>query len=130
MATFHWLGFLPAHELRRGILNRNGLVTGYGNRWTRERVTSLRSHHRIAVYKSWSNSLCPARLTAQISVAAPPVEGAGDSPGRYAPIQGRWCGLPVRARVSWPTPAPAILERATGEGIAWQKGLGNRYARV
>ncbi len=32
-----------------GILNRNGLRTGYGNRWTRERVTSLRSHHRIAV---------------------------------------------------------------------------------
>jgi hypothetical protein len=33
-----------------GILNRNGLVTGNGNRWTRERVTSLRSHHRIPVY--------------------------------------------------------------------------------
>jgi hypothetical protein len=32
-----------------GILNRNGLVTGYGNRWTRERVTSLRSYHGIAV---------------------------------------------------------------------------------
>jgi hypothetical protein len=27
-------------------------VTGYGNRLTRERVTSLRSHHRIAVYSS------------------------------------------------------------------------------
>jgi hypothetical protein len=36
-------------DLIAGILNRNGLVTGYGNRWTRERVTSLRSHHRIAV---------------------------------------------------------------------------------
>jgi hypothetical protein len=34
-----------------GILNRNGLVTGHGNRWTRERVTSLRSHHRIPVHK-------------------------------------------------------------------------------
>jgi putative transposase len=26
-------------------------VTGYGDRWTRERVTSLRSHYHIAVYK-------------------------------------------------------------------------------
>jgi hypothetical protein len=27
------------------------LATGHGNRWTRERVTSLRSHNRIAVSK-------------------------------------------------------------------------------
>jgi hypothetical protein len=30
-----------------GILNRNGLKTGNGNRWTRERVTSMRSNHRL-----------------------------------------------------------------------------------
>jgi hypothetical protein len=30
-----------------GVLNRNGHLTGRGNRWTRERVTTLRSHHRI-----------------------------------------------------------------------------------
>jgi hypothetical protein len=28
-------------------LNRNGLLTGRGNRWTRERVTALRTHHEI-----------------------------------------------------------------------------------
>jgi hypothetical protein len=33
-----------------GLLNRNRLTTGHGNRWTRERVTSLRSHHKIPVY--------------------------------------------------------------------------------
>jgi hypothetical protein len=33
-----------------GLLNRNDLRTGHGNRWTRERVTSLRSHHKISVY--------------------------------------------------------------------------------
>jgi hypothetical protein len=33
------------------ILNRNGLKTGNGNRWTRERVTSMRSHYRIQVYR-------------------------------------------------------------------------------
>ena len=51
-----------------GILNRNGLVTGHGNRWTRERVTSLRSHHRIPVHKPavdnepWLNLGKAARL--------------------------------------------------------------------
>lgn len=35
-----------------GILNRNGLLTGTGNRWTKERVTSLRSHHEIPCYAS------------------------------------------------------------------------------
>lgn len=34
------------------ILNRNDLRTGRGNYWTQERVTALRSHHRIAVYSS------------------------------------------------------------------------------
>jgi len=33
-----------------GILNRNGLQTGQGNRWTQERVTALRSHYHIACY--------------------------------------------------------------------------------
>jgi hypothetical protein len=33
-----------------GILTRNGLLTGRGNRWTRERVVALRSHHGIPCY--------------------------------------------------------------------------------
>jgi hypothetical protein len=35
-----------------GALTRSGLVTGMGNRWTRERVTSLRSHHGIPSYSA------------------------------------------------------------------------------
>jgi hypothetical protein len=38
-------------ELIAGMLNRNGLQTGRGNRWTQERVTALRSHHQIACYR-------------------------------------------------------------------------------
>ena len=38
-------------DLIAGILNRNGHLTGRGNRWTRERVTALRSHHRIPCNK-------------------------------------------------------------------------------
>jgi DNA invertase Pin-like site-specific DNA recombinase len=41
---------IAGDDLIAGLLNRNSLKTGYGNRWTRERVTSLRSHHKIPVY--------------------------------------------------------------------------------
>lgn len=37
-------------ELIAGVLNRNGCKTGRGNRWTKERVTALRSHHQIPCY--------------------------------------------------------------------------------
>ncbi len=43
---------IAGDDLIAGLLNRNRLTTGHGNRWTRERVTSLRlrSHHKIPVY--------------------------------------------------------------------------------
>jgi DNA invertase Pin-like site-specific DNA recombinase len=37
-------------DMIAGTLTRNGLLTGMGNRWTRERVVSLRSHHGIPCY--------------------------------------------------------------------------------
>ena len=46
-------------DLIAGILNRNWLTTGHGNRWTRERVTALRSHHRIPVYRSQPDGIEP-----------------------------------------------------------------------
>ena len=46
-------------DLIAGILNRNGLRTGHGNRWTRERVTSLRSHHRIPVWRPAADGVEP-----------------------------------------------------------------------
>jgi DNA invertase Pin-like site-specific DNA recombinase len=45
------LARICSDDLIAGILNRNGHLTGRGNRWTRERVTALRSHHRIPCYK-------------------------------------------------------------------------------
>ncbi len=41
-------------DLIASALNRNGLRTGRGNRWTRERVSSLRSYNKIPRY-------CPDR---------------------------------------------------------------------
>jgi DNA invertase Pin-like site-specific DNA recombinase len=46
-------------DLIAGLLNRNKLTTGNGNRWTRERVTSLRSHHQIPVYRPTENGVEP-----------------------------------------------------------------------
>jgi DNA invertase Pin-like site-specific DNA recombinase len=37
-------------DLIAGVLNRNGHKTGRSNRWTKERVIALRSHHRIPCY--------------------------------------------------------------------------------
>jgi DNA invertase Pin-like site-specific DNA recombinase len=53
IAAVRQLVLIANDELIAGILNRNTLTTGHGNRWTRERVTALRSHHKIPVY-------CPA----------------------------------------------------------------------
>ena len=59
IAAVRQLALIANDDLIAGILNRNGLVTGNGNRWTRERVTSLRSHHRISVYKPADDGIEP-----------------------------------------------------------------------
>jgi DNA invertase Pin-like site-specific DNA recombinase len=51
IAAVRQLALIANDDVIAGVLNRNGLVTGHGNRWTRERVIALRSHHRIPVFK-------------------------------------------------------------------------------
>jgi hypothetical protein len=51
LAAVRQLVLIANDDLIAGILNRNGLVTGHRNRWTRERVTALRSHHKIPVFR-------------------------------------------------------------------------------
>ena len=46
------LVLIASDDLIARLLNRNGLKTGNGNRWTRERVTSMRSNYRIPVFKT------------------------------------------------------------------------------
>ena len=53
------LVLLANDDLIAGILNRNKLTTGNGNRWTRERVTALRSHHKIPVYRPAPDGIEP-----------------------------------------------------------------------
>ena len=63
------LARICADQFIASFLNRNGLRTGRGNRWTQERVTALRSHHGIACYdpdkrsaEAWMNLTEAARL--------------------------------------------------------------------
>ena len=53
------LALIARDDVIAGILNRNGLETGHGNRWTRERVTSLRSSYGIPVYCEAADSIEP-----------------------------------------------------------------------
>jgi DNA invertase Pin-like site-specific DNA recombinase len=51
IAAVRHLALIASDDVVAGMLNRNGLRTGHGNRWTRERVTALRSHHGIPVHR-------------------------------------------------------------------------------
>src|ERR1700738_4463654 len=53
------LVLIAGDNLIAGLLNRNGLKTGNGNRWTRERVTSLRSRYHIPALKAADDGIAP-----------------------------------------------------------------------
>ncbi|MGP3698846.1 hypothetical protein [Rhodobacter sp. NSM] len=109
IAAVRHLALIASDNLIAGILNRNGLLTGHGNRWMRERVTALRPHHRIPVFRPapdgiepWLNLTDAARLlgvsprTVRIAAEAGVVEGnhplsaaRGSSGGPNLPHQGR-----------------------------------------
>lgn len=59
IAAVRQLVLIANDDLIAGILNRNGLVTGNGNRWTRERVTALRSYHKIPVFRPAADGIEP-----------------------------------------------------------------------
>jgi DNA invertase Pin-like site-specific DNA recombinase len=59
IAAIRQLVLIADDDLIAGILNRNGLTTGHGNRWTRERVTALRSYHKIPVYRPQTEGIEP-----------------------------------------------------------------------
>jgi DNA invertase Pin-like site-specific DNA recombinase len=83
------LARICSDEAIAGVLNRNGLLTGRGNRWTKEGVTSLRSHHKIPCYgtdrrraEGWMNlteasdSLGVSARTLRVAVERGEIEAA------------------------------------------------------
>jgi hypothetical protein len=116
IAAVRQLALIANDDLIAGILNRNGLVTGNGNRWTRERVTSLRSHYRISVYKPaddgiepWLNLSNAARLLRISPRTLRLAAQAGEIDATHPLPDGPW--IFSRAALSTSS-ARAITERA------------------
>ena len=103
-------------DLIAGTLNRNGLVTGHGNRWTRERVTALRSHHRIPVFRPapdgsepWLNLSDAARFLGVAPKTLRLAAEAGEINGIHPLPNGPW--IFSRSALGEP-PAQRIVQRA------------------
>jgi hypothetical protein len=131
IAAVRELALIASDDLIAGLLNRNGLKTGHGNRWTRERVTSLRSHHRIPVFKTaddgvepWLNLSDAARLLTIASKTLRLAAEAGKIEARHPFTDGPW--IFARATLEGDA-AKALAERAhrkarypTGSDLAQQ----------
>jgi hypothetical protein len=110
------LALIASDDLIAGLLNRNGLKTGHGNRWTRGRVTSLRSHHRIPVFKAaadgvepWLNLSDAAHVLRIASKTLRLAAEAGEIDARHPLSDGPW--IFARAELMTDT-AKSIAERA------------------
>ena len=91
------LVLIARDDLIAGILNRNGLVTGHGNRWTRERVTALRSYHKIPAFRPatdgvepWLNLSNAARLLGVTPKTLRLAAEAGDIESIHPLPEGPW----------------------------------------
>jgi hypothetical protein len=76
------LALIAKDDVIAGLLNRNGLKTGNGNRWTRERVTALRSSYRIPVHRQAEDGPEPwlnlTKAAALVGVAAKTLRQAAE----------------------------------------------------
>jgi DNA invertase Pin-like site-specific DNA recombinase len=77
------LALVVSDDFIAGVLNRNKLVTGNDNRWTRQRVTTLRSYHRIPVYRPASDGVEPwlnlTKAAALLGISAKTLRLAAES---------------------------------------------------
>ncbi|GLR92335.1 hypothetical protein GCM10007857_90610 [Bradyrhizobium iriomotense] len=110
------LVLIASDDLIAGLLNRNGLKTGNGHRWTRERVTSMRSNYRIPVFKPaedgiepWLNLSNAAKLLKIAPKTLRLAAEAGDIAAIHPLSDGPW--IFARAELIT-TAARSIAERA------------------
>jgi DNA invertase Pin-like site-specific DNA recombinase len=116
IAAVRQLVLIANDDLIAGILNRSGLVTGHGNRWTRERVTALRSHHKIPVFRPatdgkepWLNLTNAAHLLGVAPKTLRLAAEAGEIEGIHPLPDGLW--IFNRATLDEPA-AQRIVHRA------------------
>jgi hypothetical protein len=116
IAAVRQLVLIANDDLIAGILNRNGLVTGNGNRWTRERVTSMRSNYRIPVFKPAEDGIEPwlnLSKAAQLLEIAPKTLRRAAEAGEIEAIHPLPDGPWIFARAALTTSAArSITERA------------------
>ena len=79
------------------VLSRNGLLTGHGNRWTRERVRSLRAKRKMAGYseerrdaEGWMNLTQAAAYVDLAPVSLRRVVERGGVPAMHPMPEGPW----------------------------------------
>jgi hypothetical protein len=106
------LAHICSDDLLANALNRSGLLTGRGNRWTRERVTALRTYHEIPCYdpdrresEGWMNLTAAADV---IGISARTLRLAverGEIEADHPLADGPW----VFRRSALETPAAATL---------------------
>ena len=126
------LARICSDDLIAGVLNRNGQLTGHGNRWTRERVTALRSHHRITCYKpdeprTWMNLTDAAALLGVSPRTLRLAIDRGDIPAEHPFADGPWVisrdtlqgesAQSLKRRLESGTSRPAILDSEQQEGL-------------
>jgi len=106
------LANICSDDLIAGALNRNGLRTGRGNRWSRERVTALRSHHKIqcfaaerSVAEGWMNQTQAAAFLSVSPGALRLAVSRGAIEAQHPLPDGPW----VFNRQTLQTPAAAAL---------------------
>ena len=116
IAAVRELALIASDDLIAGLLNRNGLKTGHGNRWTRERVVSLRSHHRVPVFKAaadgveaWLNLSDAGRVLKIALKTLRLAADAGEIVARHPLSDGPWMFAPTELMTDV---AKSITQRA------------------
>lgn len=91
------LARIASDDVIAGVLNRNGLATGNGNRWTRERITALRSYRKIPVFKPdpggldpWLNLSSAAKLLGVAPKTLRLAAEAGETEADHPLADGPW----------------------------------------
>lgn len=125
IAAVRQLVLIASDDLIAGILNRNGLMTGHGNRWTRERVTALRSHHKIPVFRRapggiepWLNLSNAARLLGVTAKTLRLAAEAGEVDGVHPLPDGPW----VFSRLELDKPAARQLAHRARQNPKYPTG--------
>ncbi|TAX63551.1 recombinase family protein [Rhizobium ruizarguesonis] len=110
------LALIANDDVIAGVLNRNGLTTGNGNRWTRERVTALRSYRKIPVFRPqidgvepWLNLGGAAKLLGITPKTLRLAAEAGEIEGTHPLPDGPWIFSRSKLATSQ---ARQILDRA------------------